>query len=103
MEQRTHDYRPSHYSKEITSDSRVAVLRDNGELISEVIEAGGSYPSSVITDASPLALRDKSRSSIPDVTGPVVPDSFEEQMMLAMAVSLAGDQAMSSVQRLPWQ
>lgn len=55
---------------------------------SEVAEAGTSYASS---------------ESYQNVAGPIVPESFEEQMMLAMAVSLAEARAMtSSAQGVGW-
>lgn len=73
----------------------VEVTKDDGEWgvdhVSEVAEAGTSYASSDATD--------ETVGGAPHI----VPESFEEQMMLAMAVSLAEARARTSAQGVSWQ
>ncbi|TYI47568.1 hypothetical protein E1A91_D13G183300v1 [Gossypium mustelinum] len=75
----------------------------------EVAEAGTGYASSdVIEDSggiSAIPQEDEIRGSFQSVAGPgpMVPESYEEQMMLAMAVSLAEARAMTSDPGLSWQ
>ncbi|KAH1032784.1 hypothetical protein J1N35_044958 [Gossypium stocksii] len=75
----------------------------------EVAEAGTSYASSDVTEdsggISAIPQEDEIRGSFQSVAGPgpVVPESYEEQMMLAMAVSLAEARAMTSGPGLSWQ
>ncbi|RVW36211.1 hypothetical protein CK203_095780 [Vitis vinifera] len=84
--------------------------RDDGEWGvdrgSEVAEAGTSYASSDATDeaggVAALPPTDEAEGSFQNVGGPIVPESFEEQMMLAMAVSLAEARARTSTQGV-WQ
>ncbi|KAE8691835.1 putative disease resistance protein RGA3-like [Hibiscus syriacus] len=73
----------------------------------EVAEAGTSYASSDVTDdvgdISTISQQDGIRGSFPNVLGHIVPESYEEQMMLAMSVSLSEDKAMTSGSGFPWQ
>ncbi|KHG22806.1 sip5 [Gossypium arboreum] len=75
----------------------------------EVAEAGTSYASSDVTEdsggISAIPQQDEIRGSFQSVggPGPMVPESYEEQMMLAMAVSLAEARAMTSGTGLSWQ
>ncbi|KAA3486634.1 protein sip5-like isoform X1 [Gossypium australe] len=75
----------------------------------EVAEAGTSYASSDVTEdsggISAIPQEDEIRGSFQSVAGPgpMVPESYEEQMMLAMAVSLAEARAMTSGPGLSWQ
>ncbi|MBA0783703.1 hypothetical protein Gotri_001374 [Gossypium trilobum] len=75
----------------------------------EVAEAGTSYASSDVTEdsggISAIPQEDEIRGSFQSVAGPgpMVPESYEEQMMLAMAVSLAEARAMTSGRGLSWQ
>ncbi|CBI32926.3 unnamed protein product, partial [Vitis vinifera] len=66
------------------------------------IETGTSYASSDATDeaggVAALPPTDEAEGSFQNVGGPIVPESFEEQMMLAMAVSLAEARARTSTQ-----
>lgn len=72
-------------------------VRDSGEWAdqaSDVAEAGTCYGGSDgCSDAvSPVALlpqQEENQGSLQPVTSSIVPETFEEQMMLAMAVSLA--------------
>ncbi|MBA0699619.1 hypothetical protein Goari_001234 [Gossypium aridum] len=75
----------------------------------EVAEAGTSYASSDVTEdsggISAIPQEDEIRGGSQSVAGPgpMVPESYEEQMMLAMAVSLAEARAMTSGPGLSWQ
>ncbi|KAL5731761.1 hypothetical protein ACHQM5_004461 [Ranunculus cassubicifolius] len=65
---------------------------------SEVAEAGTSYDSSDPTSD----LHGPGPGPIVPVPGSILPDSFEEQMMLAMAVSLADARARTNSQGVTW-
>ncbi|OVA03366.1 hypothetical protein BVC80_7851g3 [Macleaya cordata] len=72
---------------------------------SEVAEAGTSYASSDAAAEVALPLPDGSiggDQAQPNMTGSILPESFEEQMMLAMAVSLAEARARSNAQGVAW-
>ncbi|KAF3439946.1 hypothetical protein FNV43_RR18224 [Rhamnella rubrinervis] len=74
---------------------------------SEVAEAGTSYASSDATEdatsISALPPPDQVDGSLQNVPQPIIPESFEEQMMFAMAVSLAEAQAITSGPGVSWQ
>ncbi|KAI8007509.1 E3 ubiquitin-protein ligase DA2 [Camellia lanceoleosa] len=110
-EQVTEMYHPSGNSAEDSPELGLAMNRDDGEWgvdhESEAAEVGTSRASS---DAAEDAGRDSAlptqhgiEGGFQTVGGPIVPDSFEEQMMLAMAVSLADAQARTSTPGLTWQ
>lgn len=77
---------------------------------SEVAVAGTSYASS--DAAAEVALPPPhpdsgidgggDHQSQPSISGSIMPESFEEQMMLAMAVSLAEARARSNAQGVAW-
>jgi len=75
---------------------------------SEVAEAGTSYASSDIAiDAAGPSLALPLPLPLPEgginmAAGHLLPESFEEQMMLAMAVSLADTRARTSPQGVTW-
>ncbi|KAL0399558.1 UNVERIFIED_CONTAM: E3 ubiquitin-protein ligase DA2 [Sesamum radiatum] len=73
---------------------------------SEVAEVGISYGGSDEFDdaINPVALpqQDENQCSLQPVTGQIIPESFEEQMMLAMAVSLAEARARTSTPGVAW-
>ncbi|KAI3465971.1 hypothetical protein Pfo_022634 [Paulownia fortunei] len=73
---------------------------------SAVAEVGTSYGGSdEFCDAlRPVALpqQDESQCSRQPVTGTIIPGNFEEQMMLAMAVSLAEAQARTNTLGVAW-
>ncbi|KAF9588723.1 hypothetical protein IFM89_015160 [Coptis chinensis] len=95
---------------DVSPDSRGGFTREEGEwgtdIGSEVAEAGTSYASS---DAAvdlrgaaiplPNGVGEQSQSNI---SGSILPESFEEQMMLAMAVSLADARARTNSQGVAW-
>ncbi|XP_028125142.1 E3 ubiquitin-protein ligase DA2L-like isoform X2 [Camellia sinensis] len=110
-EQVTEMYHPSGNSAEDSPELGLAMNRDDGEWgvdhESEAAEVGTSRASS---DAAEDAGRDSAlptqheiEGGFQTVGGSIVPDSFEEQMMLAMAVSLADAQARTSMPGLTWQ
>ncbi|XXG67694.1 hypothetical protein AAC387_Pa06g0975 [Persea americana] len=94
---------------ELSPDSGRAVPREGGEWAvdhgSEAAEAGTSYASSdAAMDAGATLVLDEGVGDVfqPPTAGPMPPESFEEQMMLAMAVSLAEARARTSSQGLAW-
>ncbi|KAL5736715.1 hypothetical protein ACOSP7_031168 [Xanthoceras sorbifolium] len=93
-------------------DSGAVAARDEEEWGvdrgSEVVaEAGTSYISSEVNEDgrgnSALPESDEIVGNFQNVPGPIVPESFEEQMMLAMAVSLAEARSMTSGSGISWQ
>ncbi|GLU14681.1 hypothetical protein SLE2022_312360 [Rubroshorea leprosula] len=104
------NYHPAGSSIDMPANCSIAPARDEGEWgvdpASDVAEAGTSYASSDVTEGSGEI------SVVPqpaEIGGPIqnipgiVPESFEEQMMLAMAVSLAEAQVVTSGPGVPWQ
>nr|DAD33875.1 TPA_asm: hypothetical protein HUJ06_012726 [Nelumbo nucifera] len=96
---------------DVSAHSGRAVSREDGEWGmdngSEVAEMGTSYTSSVATleaggSALPLhdGVDDHYQSSI---MAPILPETFEEQVMLAMAFSIAEAQARTSARVAWWQ
>ncbi|KAI9073879.1 hypothetical protein K1719_044151 [Acacia pycnantha] len=103
-------YLPTDNLHEIPPNETMVMTRGHGEWgtghVTPVAGAATIYGGSVATeDDSSLSLRqlDDADGSIASSTDPIVPESFEEQMMLAMAVSLAEAQAVSSGQGSSWQ
>uniref|UniRef100_A0ACD5U3J0 Uncharacterized protein n=1 Tax=Avena sativa TaxID=4498 RepID=A0ACD5U3J0_AVESA len=88
------------------SNSRTRQTREGGEYSnndgwSEVAEAGTSLASSDVTvDAGAANL---AASDVSSIGSGNVPDSFEEQMMLAMALSLVDARAVGSSPGLTWR
>ncbi|OMO92640.1 hypothetical protein COLO4_17417 [Corchorus olitorius] len=105
------NYPASESPVDMPADGGMTPARDEGEWGvdhgSEVAEAGTSYASSdVAEDAggiSAVPQQDDIRGSFHNVPGPIVPENYEEQMMLAMAVSLAEARAMTSGPGVSWQ
>ena len=73
---------------------------------SEVAEMGTSYASSDVADdggrVGTMSPQDEIEGGFQPIAGPIVPESYEEQMMLAMAVSLAEARAMTSAPGVAW-
>uniref|UniRef100_A0A5B7AR45 Putative RING-type E3 ubiquitin ligase n=1 Tax=Davidia involucrata TaxID=16924 RepID=A0A5B7AR45_DAVIN len=109
-EQVDENYPPPGSLIEVSPDSGMEVSRDDGEWGvdhgSEVAEVGTSYASSDATeDAGRIAAlppQDEIEGGFQAVAGPIIPESFEEQMMLAMAVSLADARARASTPGVAW-
>lgn len=103
-------YPPTDDISEVPLGGALAMNRSNGEWDMDhrpqVAESASSYTSSVAADGSrlpSLPQPDDIEGSLENGTDPIVPESFEEQMMLAMAVSLAEARAMSNGQSVSWQ
>nr|XP_023905332.1 uncharacterized protein LOC112017100 [Quercus suber] len=80
-------------SSEASTDGRMTLTRDDGECYgdrgSDVAEAGTSYASSDATeDASAMPQADEMEGNLQNAMETIIPDSYEEQIMLALAVSL---------------
>lgn len=109
-EQTMDSYGPSGGSIEDLHDGQLAMTGVGGEWgldhESEVAEVGTSYGSCDVTQDGVVAMPPQHEIQggfQANNGGAIVPDSFEEQMMLAMAVSLAEAQARTSVPRVAWQ
>ncbi|KAK6157447.1 hypothetical protein DH2020_011695 [Rehmannia glutinosa] len=104
------NYFPAESAIVVSPDSQLAMNGDDGEWLdrrSQMAEVGTSYGgSNEFDDAiSPNAIpqQDENQCGLQRVNGPIVPESFEEQMMLAMAVSLAEARARTSTPGVAWQ
>lgn len=109
--QESENYFPAESANVVSPDSQLAMTGDGREWAdhrSEMAEVGTSYGGSdefsdAISSGVPqLPHEDESQSCVQPVTGPIVPESFEEQMMLAMAVSLAEARARTSTPGVAW-
>ncbi|KAG5117673.1 hypothetical protein JHK84_043786 [Glycine max] len=104
-------YPPAENLNEEPLDEAVAMTRSHGEWDTDhgtpLTETATSYTNSVTAEdrgeLSSLLRSDDIDGSLQSAPEPIVPESFEEQMMLAMAVSLAEARAMSSGQSASWQ
>lgn len=110
LDQGAENYPPADSPVDMPVDGGMTPLRNEGEWVvdhgSEVAEAGTSYASSDVTeDAGGISTmpQDEIRGSFHNAPGPIVPESYEEQMMLAMAVSLAEARAVTSGPGVSWQ
>ncbi|KAG9448047.1 hypothetical protein H6P81_014175 [Aristolochia fimbriata] len=108
-------YPPENWIEVSPDSGRAVVGREENEWTldhgSEVAEAGTSYASSDVTleaggpevGGTALPLNDGGEEHFQaPISGPVLPESFEEQMMLAMAVSLAEARARPNSQGVAW-
>ncbi|KAK2423088.1 E3 ubiquitin-protein ligase DA2L [Trifolium repens] len=103
-------YSPSENLNEGPPDDAMTMTRSHGEWSidhgSQAAETTTSYANSVeAEDHGELSSLSQSNDigSFQSATDPIVPESFEEQMMLAMAVSLAEARAIPSGQSASWQ
>ncbi|KAL2245549.1 uncharacterized protein LOC105165514 [Sesamum indicum] len=108
-EQESENYFPAQSALVVSPDSPLAMTGEAREWVdhrSEVAELGTSYGGSDEFDnaINPAALpqQDENQCSLQPVTGQIIPESFEEQMMLAMAVSLAEARARTSTPGVAW-
>ncbi|CAA3015518.1 Hypothetical predicted protein [Olea europaea subsp. europaea] len=100
QEQESENYFPAESAIVASPDSQLVMPRDSGEWVdhrSELTEVGTSYSGSAA-----VPQQYEGECSFQPVTGTIVPDSFEEQMMLAMAVSLAEARARTSAPGVAW-
>ncbi|XP_022717436.1 uncharacterized protein LOC111276004 isoform X2 [Durio zibethinus] len=111
LDQVSENYPPAESPVDMQADGGMTSARDEGEWGidhgSEAAEAGTSSRSSDVTEdaggISAIPQPDEIRGSFHNALGPIVPESYEEQMMLAMAVSLAEFRAMTSGPGVSWQ
>lgn len=106
-------YPPTENLNEVPLDDAMVMTRNHGEWNTDhgpqVAETSTGYANSVAAEAedcgelSSLPQSNDIDSSLQNATSPIIPESFEEQMMLAMAVSLAEARTMSSGQSASWQ
>ncbi|KAG9147785.1 hypothetical protein Leryth_026912 [Lithospermum erythrorhizon] len=94
-------------SFEAPLDSRLMMARHQREQVAHgtnIAEAGTSYSGSEVVeeDRSRPIAKDEFGGDIRASSSALVPESFEEQMMLAMAVSLAEAQVRTSAQGVSW-
>ncbi|BAT93238.1 uncharacterized protein HKW66_Vig0207340 [Vigna angularis] len=101
-------YPPVDDLNEEPPDGNAAMTRSHSEWDTgaQMTEQATSYTNSIVADdrgeLSSLPQSDDIDGSLQSATEPIIPESFEEQMMLAMAVSLAEARAMSSEQSASW-
>ncbi|KAI9385670.1 hypothetical protein POPTR_011G096000v4 [Populus trichocarpa] len=106
------DYSPAQSSSNVLPDCRMIVTTDDGDWGadrgSDAAEAGTSYASSETAEDAggisallPPPPPDEIGGSFQNVYGAI--ESFEEQMMLATAISLAEARAMTSEPQSAWQ
>ncbi|XP_073123302.1 E3 ubiquitin-protein ligase DA2L-like isoform X3 [Henckelia pumila] len=102
-------YFPTENMMVASPDNHLTMTGDAGEWVdhrSEMAEVGTSYGGSDEFDDAmrhgELHQQDENQDSFQPVTGTIVPESFEEQMMLAMAVSLAEARARTSPPGVTW-
>ncbi|XAR68217.1 hypothetical protein NMG60_11003272 [Bertholletia excelsa] len=104
-EQETESYPlPGSSCTEISTEDRDWGVDHGG---SEVAEVGTSCGSSLVAEetggVTSMAPQHEMEGGFQNVGAPIVPESFEEQMMLAMAVSLAEARARTSAPGVTWQ
>ncbi|CAI9787693.1 unnamed protein product [Fraxinus pennsylvanica] len=100
QEQEPENFFPAESAIAASPGSQLAMPRDSGEWVdhrSEVTEVGTNYSVSAA-----VPQQDEGECSFQPVAGTIVPESFEEQMMLAMAVSLADARARTSAPGVAW-
>lgn len=101
-------YPPVDDLNEEPPDGTAAMTRSHSEWDTgtQMTEQATSYTNSIVADdrgeLSSLPQSDDIDGSLQSATEPIIPESFEEQMMLAMAVSLAEARAMTSEQSASW-
>ncbi|XVE52928.1 hypothetical protein DITRI_Ditri02bG0164000 [Diplodiscus trichospermus] len=111
LDQVAENYPPAEMPVDMLANGGMTPARCEGEWGvdhgSEVAEAGTTYASSDVTEdaggISTIPQEDEIGSSFQNAPGPIVPESYEEQMMLAMTVSLAEARAMTSGPGVSWQ
>ncbi|KAF3681024.1 E3 ubiquitin-protein ligase DA2L [Capsicum chacoense] len=101
------DYHPhTEGTMHVAPESQLQIPREDGEWAdhgSMVAEVGTSYAvSDEMEDDASFPLQGEMVSDLQPTTSSIVPENFEEQMMLAMAVSLAEASARSSPPGVAW-
>ncbi|XP_004243185.1 E3 ubiquitin-protein ligase DA2L [Solanum lycopersicum] len=100
------DYPHAEGTMHVSPESHLEIPREDGEWAdhgSMVAEVGTSYAvSDEMEDDASFPLQGEMVSDLQPNTSSIVPENFEEQMMLAMAVSLAEASARSSPPGVAW-
>lgn len=100
------DYPQAECTMHVSPESHLEIPREDGEWAdhgSMVAEVGTSYAvSDEMEDDASFPLQGETVSDLQPTTSSIVPENFEEQMMLAMAVSLAEASARSSPPGVAW-
>ncbi|KAL3364330.1 hypothetical protein AABB24_013208 [Solanum stoloniferum] len=100
------DYPHAEGTMHVSPESHLEIPREDGEWAdhgSMVAEVGTSYAvSDEMEDDASFPLQGEMVSDLQPTTSSIVPENFEEQMMLAMAVSLAEASARSSPPGVAW-
>lgn len=104
-------YPPAVTSTDVSPSNGMVLTRDDREWNvdhgSEVAEAGTSYASSDATEdtgsISALPPPDQIEGNVQNVSEPIVPESYEDQMMMAITLSLAEARAMANGTEVSWQ
>ncbi|KAG6395607.1 hypothetical protein SASPL_141730 [Salvia splendens] len=106
--QESENYFPAESGTMVSPDSQLAMTGDAGEWAdhrSQMAEVGTSYGGSDEfgdVGSPSVPQEDENHNRVQPVAGSVIPESFEEQMMLAMAVSLAEARARTSTPGVAW-
>ncbi|GAA0139676.1 hypothetical protein LIER_01173 [Lithospermum erythrorhizon] len=105
-EQETENHPDTGSSIDTSLDSELIMSRYERECVDHrlgMAEVGSNYAGSQNMENRPMPiLQDANSGTSQHATTPIVPESFEEQMMLAMAVSLAEARAMASSPGVAW-
>ncbi|XP_009596975.1 E3 ubiquitin-protein ligase DA2L [Nicotiana tabacum] len=100
------DYSHAESTMHVSPERQLEIPRDDGEWAdhgSMVAEVGTSYAvSDEMEDDASFPLQGEMVSDLQPTTGSIVPENFEEQMMLAMAVSLAEASSRSNPPGVSW-
>ncbi|CAN4104344.1 unnamed protein product [Withania somnifera] len=100
------DYPHAEGTMHVSPESHVEITLEDGEWAdhgSMVAEVGTSYAvSDEIEDDASFPLHGEMVSDLQPTTSSIVPENFEEQIMLAMAVSLAEASARSGPPGVAW-
>ncbi|XP_050216811.1 E3 ubiquitin-protein ligase DA2L-like [Mercurialis annua] len=107
LDQDVENYPPAQSSGNMSPDCRMANTRDHVQWVADATEAGTSSDTTEDDEGISCLLPPPPPPPPDDIlgsdSGPIVPEGFEEQMMLAMAVSLAEAQAMTGAAGSAWQ
>lgn len=105
VDRESENYQPAVSLSELSINHRMALTQDDREWNGDTTQS--SYASSDTTEdagtTSGLQTLDEVEGDLQHAPGHIVPESFEEQMMMAMAVSLAEASAVTSGPGVSWQ
>lgn len=105
VDRESENYQAAVSSSEMSISHRMTLPQDDREWNADTSRT--SYASSDTTEdagsTSTLPMGNEIEGDLQNAPDPIVPESFEEQMMLAMAVSLAEARAVTSGPEVSWQ